>query len=114
MTLILTKYTPYYYYTKKRALISFSFTLDDPKQKCHGISKSLFIKSQPSASSALSPWEGSSGTCVFPFYYKGEKYDHCWNPGNYGGVGWCSFTTNYVGKFGWCTDDCPMGKNDYV
>ena len=59
---------------------------------------------------ALSDWEGRSGTCVFPFYWKGQKYDYCAQVGRYGGHGWCSMTTHFIGRGGWCTNECPQGN----
>lgn len=39
--------------------------------------------------------------CKFPFEYQGKTYDKC--IGNaYGGGGWCSTTTRFVGKWGGC------------
>ena len=54
-----------------------------------------------------------SGTCVFPFYYKGIQYNNCAFSGtsdSYDGVGWCSFDTVYSGSWGYCTSECPSGK----
>ena len=55
--------------------------------------------------------EGSSGKCVFPFYYEGVEYRYCAMPELYGGVGFCSFTTIYEGKWGYCTPECPTGNS---
>ena len=84
--------------------------LDDPKRTCNALSKSLFIKRYSPTTSVLSSWEGATGTCIFPFYWKGHRYDYCANPRQYGGNGFCSFTTNFVGKGGWCTNECPLGR----
>ena len=90
--------------------LTFFVFLDDPKRTCNALSKSLFIKRYSPTTSALSSWEGATGTCVFPFYWKGQRYDYCTKPNEYGGNGFCSFTTNYVGNGGWCTNECPLGR----
>ena len=51
--------------------------------------------------------KGKSGTCVFPFYYKGVEYPYCAKPDLYNDVGFCSFDTVYKGNWGYCTDGCP-------
>ena len=88
--------------------------LDDTKTTCQAVSKSLFIKQNSPASGIWFNWEGASGTCVFPFYYKGIKYDHCAHPGENGnGFGFCSFTADeWLGPTdgGWCTEECPIRK----
>ena len=43
--------------------------------------------------------ESTAGTCVFPFYYEGVKFNNCANPASYKQngkeVGWCAFDTVY-------------------
>lgn len=39
--------------------------------------------------------------CKFPFEYQGKTYDRCIGSA-YGGSGWCSTTTRFVGKWGGC------------
>ena len=51
--------------------------------------------------------KGAEGTCVFPFTYGDKKFSSCASLTEYGGVGWCSFDAKYVGKWGYCTEDCP-------
>ena len=55
--------------------------------------------------------ESTAGTCVFPFYYEGVKFNNCANPASYKQngkeVGWCAFDTVYEsGRWGYCTDEC--------
>ena len=54
-----------------------------------------------------------SGTCVFPFYYEGNKYTNCAQPDfktkSINGLGWCSYDSVYKGNWGFCTDACPSG-----
>jgi len=55
--------------------------------------------------------ESTDGTCVFPFYYKGVKFDNCADPASYKQdgmeVGWCAFDRIYKSRrWGYCTDEC--------
>ena len=52
---------------------------------------------------------GKTGTCVFPFYYEGIKYNNCIQSSS--GSAWCSFKSIYDGtNWGYCTEKCPDGK----
>ena len=56
--------------------------------------------------------KGESGTCVFPFYLNGIKYNYCANADDeHDGGRWCPFnrTHNKMGGWGYCTNDCPSG-----
>jgi len=55
--------------------------------------------------------ESTDGTCIFPFYYGGVKFENCANPTKYKQngkeVGWCAFDTVYKSRrWGYCTDEC--------
>ena len=51
--------------------------------------------------------------CVFPFTYRGKKYDSC--SAKYGQKTWCSTKTyngNYIrGHWGYCNKDCSEKSN---
>ena len=52
--------------------------------------------------------------CVFPFRYKGEVYYACtWHLSHLTKGAWCSTETDFngehvLGKWGLCSDDCPI------
>ena len=85
------------YYSKKL------LKLVDPVVTCEA-------KSKTSLGVTSTKGEGRNGKCMFPFYYGGLKHEYCAGIPSYGGVGWCSFTTYYAYRWGYCTSSCPKGK----
>ena len=54
---------------------------------------------------------GGVGVCHFPFKWKDTTYSGCINPKDYGGVGWCAWDPVYnENRWGYCTTECPLGK----
>ena len=54
--------------------------------------------------------KGETGNCVFPFYIDGIKYNNCANADDeHEGGTWCSFDRIYDDKWGYCTNECPIG-----
>ena len=54
----------------------------------------------------------SNGTCVFPFKHNGIENFMCKDPKDYAGVGWCSLDSEYEGRWGYCSSNCPKDYDD--
>ena len=63
-----------------------------------------FYPERVSAADYARIYKFDNSNCQFPFNYNGKTYNNCTTDGDNGNTLWCSYTSEYIGQFGYCWD----------